>query len=41
MYFPIYLIGSALTVCFDVVIIYLGNHLTICLILSCSKAASK
>ena len=39
MYFPRYLIGSILTVCFAVVIKYLGKYLTICLILSCAKEA--
>ena len=39
MYFPRYLIGSILTVCFAVVIKYLGKYLTICIILSYAKEA--
>ena len=38
-YFSRYLIGSILTACFAVEIKYLGNYLTICLILSCAKEA--
>ena len=39
LYFPRYLIGAILTVCFVVVIKYLGKYLTICLILSYAKEA--
>ena len=40
MYFPSYLISSILTACFAVLIKYLGNYLSICLILSSAKVAS-